>query len=30
LDADPVELAEIGRSVLWNGAVDVVFERKPD
>jgi len=29
-DADPAELAEIGRSVLWNGAVDVIFERKPD
>jgi hypothetical protein len=26
LDVDPVELAALGRSVLWNGAVDVAFE----
>jgi hypothetical protein len=26
LDVDPVELAALGRSVLWNGAVDVSFE----
>ena len=26
LDVDPVELAALGRSVLWNGAVDVTFE----
>jgi hypothetical protein len=30
LDVDPAELAEIGRSVLWHGAVDVSFEAKPD
>ena len=26
LEVDPVELAELGRGVLWNGAVDVSFE----
>jgi len=26
LDVDPVELAALGRSVLWKGAVDVSFE----
>jgi hypothetical protein len=26
LDVDPVELAALGRLVLWNGAVDVSFE----
>jgi hypothetical protein len=26
LEVDPVELAALGRSVLWNGAVDVSFE----
>ena len=29
LDAASAQLAEIGRSVLWNGAVDVSFERAP-
>ena len=27
LDVDPVELAALGRAVLWNGAVDVSFDK---
>ena len=29
LEVDPVELAALGRTVLWNGAVDVSFEPAP-
>ena len=28
LEVDPAELAELGRAVLWNGAVDVSFEAR--
>jgi hypothetical protein len=29
LEVDRVELATLGRAVLWNGAVEVSFEREP-